>query len=234
MLSVIRCIIHVISLAKPKPTSTPKATLHVMEISTCTPIIQPGVSVVSTEIIVAVMIYAIGSLLPDSNSSSGRRLCFSLMPLLLRMENTDDASVDDIVAAISKAKGKVTTLKLPYSWKTPHRARPLNSHVSSTPTVASVMPGPSTGLMSTNLVPMPPANRMTHNAMLPSISAPSVLLNSMPPTPSSPNSIPTARNSSSAGMPSLLLNLSVKILAKNSSEITNSINSTWLYIFFNL
>ena len=44
---------------------------------------------------------AIGSLLPLSNSSIGRRFSFSLRPLLLRIEKTEAESVDEMTAASS-------------------------------------------------------------------------------------------------------------------------------------
>ena len=62
---------------------------------------------VATPISVEVNTYAIGSLAPDSNSKSGRRLCLNEIPLVRMMENTDALSVDDIVAAISSAIGSV-------------------------------------------------------------------------------------------------------------------------------
>ena len=52
---------------------------------------------------VVVSTYAIGSFEPDSNSNSGRRLCFSPMPFVRNTEKTLALSVLDIVAAISNA-----------------------------------------------------------------------------------------------------------------------------------
>ena len=46
--------------------------------------------------------YAIGSLLPDSNSSIGLRFCLRRMLQFFRMLNTDAESVDDITAASRK------------------------------------------------------------------------------------------------------------------------------------
>ena len=57
----------------------------------------------TTPIRVDVSTYAIGSLAPDSNSSSGRRLCFRPTPFVRSTENTLALSVLDMVAAVSKA-----------------------------------------------------------------------------------------------------------------------------------
>ena len=46
--------------------------------------------------------YAIGSLLPDSNSSIGPRFCLRCIFLPLRTENTEAESVEDITAASRK------------------------------------------------------------------------------------------------------------------------------------
>ena len=50
-----------------------------------------------------VSIYAIGSLLPLSSSSIGRRLCFRFMLCERRMLNTEAESVEDMVAASNMA-----------------------------------------------------------------------------------------------------------------------------------
>ena len=49
-----------------------------------------------------VSIYAIGSLLPDSNSNNGRRFSFNAKFLDRKIEKTEAESVDDIVAANNK------------------------------------------------------------------------------------------------------------------------------------
>ena len=49
-----------------------------------------------------VSIYAIGSLLPDSNSKSGRRFSFNARFFERKIEKTDAESVDDIVDANNK------------------------------------------------------------------------------------------------------------------------------------
>ena len=45
--------------------------------------------------------YAIGSLLPLSNSNTGRNLCLSPNPLERKIEKTEAESVEDITAASS-------------------------------------------------------------------------------------------------------------------------------------
>ena len=60
-----------------------------------TPIPADWINCIST----MVSIYAIGSLLPLSNSNMGRRLCFRFIFCERRIANTEAESVDDIVAA---------------------------------------------------------------------------------------------------------------------------------------
>ena len=52
-----------------------------------------------------VSIYAIGSLLPDSNSNNGRKFSFKAKFLDLNIENTEAESVEAIVEANNKATG---------------------------------------------------------------------------------------------------------------------------------
>ena len=53
---------------------------------------------------------AIGSLLPLSNSSIGRRFSFSRRPLLLRIEKTEAESVDEMTAASSSDSWSVSVI----------------------------------------------------------------------------------------------------------------------------
>ena len=78
-----------------------------MSCTTVRAVTSPWVAV-TTPISVVVSTYAMGSLAPDSSSNNGRRLCFSPIPLVRRIEKTDAESVDDMVDAISMATGKVT------------------------------------------------------------------------------------------------------------------------------
>ena len=82
--------------------------------------------------------------------------------------------------------------------------------VRSTPKVANVKPGATTGRISDSLVSKPPEKRIIHKAIVPMAWAEPTL--SMYPTPSSlmsfpkpsgPKSIPTAKNRKRAGIPNL-------------------------------
>ena len=120
---------------------------------------------------VVVSTYAIGSLLPLSSSSVGRRLFFSIKPLERRIEKTEAESVEDIVAASSMA----VIMPIPADFIVMPRihqmAMPVSMVVSSTPTVASIIPGAITGFMSAILVSMPPENRMMHMVTVPIVCA---------------------------------------------------------------
>ena len=101
---------------------------------------------------------------------------------------------------------------------------PVATAVMSTPSVARVMPGPRTGLMSDTLVSRPPENRMALNATVPIICA-TLMLSKWMPRPSLPKSMPTARNKSKAGTPKRLPALPASMLAKKSIESVSSMNS---------
>ena len=101
-----------ISSTSPSPNARPSTvpmtswmTMVWMIGSVSTGFTKPtNVSVLSTTLIsVVVNTYAIGSFAPDSNSSSGRKLCFNPIPFVRSTENTLALSVLDIVAAISNA-----------------------------------------------------------------------------------------------------------------------------------
>ena len=70
--------------------------------------------------------------------------------------------------------------------------------VSITPTVASTTPGPITGRISWKLVSIPPVKRMIQSDTMPTNCVISIDRKEMK---SSPKSIPTPRNSNSAGAP---------------------------------
>ena len=87
-----------------------------------------------------VSIYAIGSLLPLSNSSMGRRLCFRLMFCERSIANTEAESVDDMVEANSR---EVVIGKAMLDQLMPdihHINMPVKKAVSNTPMVDSIIP----------------------------------------------------------------------------------------------
>ena len=108
---------------------------------------------------------AIGSLLPLSSSSSGRRFCLRASPFERRRANTEAESVEDITEARSSdwAKEKL----IPKSEAVAQMKPPVKNAVSKTPTVASTMPGKITGLMSGKLVSTPPENRIIESDIMP-------------------------------------------------------------------
>jgi len=103
-----------------------------------------------------VSIYAIGSFEPLSSSSSGLRLCFRCTFCEPRMPNTEAESVDDMVAA-SRIDGISAKCMLVHGIPDSQKMnRPVNSVVSSTPSVLSTRPGAMTGLIDLKLVDRPP------------------------------------------------------------------------------
>lgn len=142
----------------------------------------------------------IGSLLPLSSSSMGRRLCFRFIFCERRMANTEAESVDDMVDASKREviNGRWMLVQLmPDSHQINN---PVKRAVSSTPAVDKTMPGVNMGFISVNLVSMPPENRMMLSATMP-MNCASLALWNCNPNPSLPNSIPTTRKSNNAGTP---------------------------------
>src|SRR5690606_20991165 len=108
-----------------------------------------------------------GSLLPLSNSRSGRRLFFRLSPLERNMEKTDAESVDDMVDASNQAETNPTPpegIVLPNTYQV---AIPVSTAVRSTPRVARMAPLAATGFISSVFVLIPPENRIMHRAIVP-------------------------------------------------------------------
>ena len=147
-----------------------------------------------------VSIYAIGSLLPLSSSSMGRRLCFKFMLCERRILKTEAESVEDIVAANSMAVISDMVMLTCLNPEIQYIKRPVKSVVSNTPTVESSIPCGSTGRISANLVSMPPENRIMLNATMPMNCASPALWNCSP-SPSLPKNIPTNKNTSNVGTP---------------------------------
>ena len=130
-------------------------------------------------------------------SSSSGRSCPRRLTLRDRSTaNTAAASVEEMIAPMSRPVHSGRS-------KAHIAVSPATSAVMSTPAVASAVPWFSTGLISSQLVEMPPLNRMNASATTPRVWATSALSNSIPPGPSEPASIPTARKTSSPGIPRL-------------------------------
>jgi len=183
-------------LAPRRPATIPRNAPHA--ICQTNPPASPGIEVVSgaviTPIIVTVRKTAMGSLLPDSNSSSERRRGCRRTLRERSTEKTAAASVDETIDPSSRAcrNGRSVIAQA---------NRPVSVAVRATPAVASTTPRPRTGRTSSHSVSRPPLYRMNANATTPRPCASGALSNGMPPGPSDPASIPTAMNSSSAGMP---------------------------------
>ena len=83
------------------------------------------------------------------------------------MEKTEAESVDDMVAASNNDGMSEKWILVQLIPESHQIKRPVNKVVKSTPTVESMIPGASTGLMSLNLVSIPPVNRMMLRATMP-------------------------------------------------------------------
>ena len=139
-------------------------------------------------------------MLPLSNSSMGRRLCFRFIFCERRMANTDAESVDDIVEASSREVMSGRWILVQLMPDNHHINSPVNSAVSSTPKVDSTIPRERIGLISVNLVSIPPENRIMLKATIP-MNCASLALWNCNPSPSLPKSMPTTRKSNKAGTP---------------------------------
>ena len=130
----------------------------------------------------------------------GRRLCFRFIFCERKIANTDAESVDDMVDANSREVMSGRWILVQLMPESHHMNNPVNSAVSNTPRVESTIPGDRIGLISLNLVSMPPENKMMLKATIP-INCASLALWNCSPSPSLPKSIPTTRKSSKAGTP---------------------------------
>ena len=147
-----------------------------------------------------VSMYAMGSLLPLSNSSMGLRFSLRFIFCERSRLNTDAESVEDIVAASRRQVSMGISMFMSEYPESQKMKPPVSSVVSRTPTVESIIPCAMTGLMSRNLVSIPPVNRMMLRAIMPINWASSALSNSRP-RPSVPKPMPTSRKSNKVGIP---------------------------------
>lgn len=101
---------------------------------------------------------------------------------------------------------------------------PVSAVVSTTPRVDRTSPGASTGLISLNLVSIPPVNRMIHRDTMPINWAWPALLNCSP-SPSVPKSMPATRKSRREGRPKRKPTLLMRIPQNTSTDIRRSMFS---------
>jgi hypothetical protein len=147
------------------------------------------------------------------------------------MLNTDAESVDAAVDAIRIDTGSENVMDIIADLERTNMNRPVMMAVRTTPNVDRTMPGSMTGLMSENLVSIPPEKRIMLIATMPIAWAYLTLLNSIP-TPSEPNTIPTIRNSRRVGTPNLKLSLLTNMLTTNRSEPINKKPSVIISKFY--
>lgn len=144
------------------------------------------------------------------------------------MLNTDAESVDDIVAAIRNAVSIDTSICIPDIIARQKMNAPVSAVVRSSASVERMSPGASTGLISENLVSIPPVNRMMLRAIIPMNCAPEAEENCSP-SPSLPNSIPVRRNSNRVGTPKrnpvLLIRIAMNIRTAPSNNIFSPVNT---------
>ena len=103
---------------------------------------------------------AIGSLLPDSNSSSGCSFPFRLTLRERSMENTAAASVEDMIEPRSRHHERESCLSGNTHPARTHAKHPVNNAVSNTPALDKIPPVAKTDFTDLMLVSKPPENRM--------------------------------------------------------------------------
>src|SRR5690554_5112345 len=143
-----------------------------------------------------VNMYAMGSLLPLSNSRVGLKLLFRARIFERKMENTAAASVEDTIEPSRRASNMVKSVMA--QTKTPN-----DTAVKKTPRVEREIPCHRIGFTDFQFVSKPPENKMKFKATIPMNCAMEGSSNSIPPTPSLPASIPTSRNNNRVGTPNL-------------------------------
>jgi hypothetical protein len=101
-----------------------------------------------------------GSLLPLSNSSRGRKLPFNPILFDLMIENTAAASVDDTIAPRRSPSRRLIS-------RSQDANNPTETAVINIPTVDSARPLRRTGFTLCHLVSRPPEKRMNVRAIIP-------------------------------------------------------------------
>ena len=150
------------------------------------------------------------------------------------MLNTEAESVEDAVEASRIDIGRVNVMEMIADFERRNMNSPVIMAVRTTPKVDNTNPGTTTGLMSENLVSIPPEKRIMLIATIPMAWAYFILLNSIP-TPSEPKSIPTIKKRRRVGTPNLKLSLLTNILTTSSIAPTSRKPSVkkLMLIFFN-
>jgi hypothetical protein len=131
-----------------------------------------------------------GSFSPDSASSVRARRRFSPEPRstekIAALSVTDTIEPSSSPWSIDRSRSHVA-------------ASPVTAAVTSVPTVASEIPGQSTGRTSLQPAAKPPSNRISESATTPIVLVSSTSSNAIQPSPSEPTSIPIPRNSTRPG-----------------------------------
>src|SRR5829696_6221760 len=133
---------------------------------------------------------ATGSFMPDSPSSVRAS----------RRRSRDPRSTAKIAAlsVAATAEPTISPSRVERS-KISAAAKPARSAVTIVPTEASEIAVPRTGLISPQPAVRPPSKRIRTSPIVPSVRVSSASVNSIPPNPSEPTSIPSARKSRRPG-----------------------------------
>ena len=135
-----------------------------------------------------------GSLMPDSISSTLATRSVSRTPLPLSREKTAAASVEPTMAPSNSPSFQ----SIPSNQEA---NAPTSTAVMTTPSVARDKDGRSATRKVARRVRNPPSSRITASAILPTRKLSQVLEKRMPPGPSTPAAMPTPRKTSRNGTP---------------------------------
>ena len=100
--------------------------------------------------------------------------------------------------------------------------KPIRRAVVNTPKVANTNPGPRITRTWLQTVSRPPEKRIKIRATVPSDCASEASLKSIPPMPSEPANIPTARKSNKAGTPNRPDALLATMLVSSKMAVPNN------------
>ena len=159
---------------------------------------------------VSVRYTAIGSFMPDSISSVAATRSFRCTPEDFSSENTAAASVEPTMAPTSKASGQDKS-------SSQCAAAPVMAVHTTTPTVANSSEGRKPVRNVLMSVRRPPSSKITASATLPTQKLRRKSLNTKPPGPSTPASVPTTRNTSRKENPMRAENTPASTLMKTSA-----------------
>src|SRR5262245_24213390 len=168
---------------------------------------------VNSRISAIVSTTAIGSLLPDSNSSNWAKRLGSLELLARSTMKMAAASVDDTIAPSKRPSRNENP------WTQATKA-PTNNAVMSTPIVERDNPFHNMGFTPVHSVSNPPENRIMMSAKIPSDFTRDGSSKYIPPGPSDPANMPMATNKTRDGMPNRFESLIVRML--NTIRLENT------------